>query len=374
MPRLIATSRVKVDRIHTARLFPISLRQFLGKWLFAALIFAQLSWVGIWTILASHTDAARDKIYPALESTYFPEKAGARVFTYFGVFYLIAGFTSLLSLVQGNNVQGNNVCKPTPTVLVRKYKLCGEYWTLLEVCALVVFVAIQVATIVTRVELKFKPTWSADKIWYEVTKTLGKTAALTLTVLFIPVSKSSFWLDLFNLHFERSIKFHRWLAWFLVIVIMVHAASAFTSLGLSGRFRACMWPSQDCDISRYKESVEVSSIITYGWTSALIAFPMVVMSLPWFRRNKFEWFYYTHFLFIPSLVLVHLHFKDMIYYTSPGIAAYTLDKVIWYCSSRRSVKIIGLTRPAPGFVRMTVSNESSHTFKPGQFVNINVPM
>jgi predicted ferric reductase len=272
--------------------------------------------------------------------------------------------------------------KPTPfMVKPLRFALTGEYWTISEISVLGVFVAVQIATIITRVKNKFyndwDPDWEPAKLWYEVTKTLGKTAAITILFLFIPVSKSSFWLDLFNMKFERAIKFHRWLAWFLVTVVVFHAATAVASLAFDGQFKNCMWPSENCikpdaDWGTY-ESLKTSRIITYGWLSFLTAIPLVITSLPWFRRHKFEWFYFTHFLFIPAMVLLHLHFYDMIYYAAPGLAAYTLDKVLWFCSSRRAIRMVSLSTPVRGFVRIEIAVEQGHTFEPGQWVQIKVP-
>ena len=350
---------------------------FMMNWILAIFVFSILSWVNIWNILAAHTKVARDKIYPFFESTYFPKKAGARVFTFLGVFYILAGAVSLFCLSCGMHLP-----KPMPFMVRPLHFFTGENWTIFELFVLGVFVSVQIAIIITRVENRFyddwQPNWDPPKLWYEVTKTLGKTAAVTLLFLFIPVSKSCFWLDLFNMKFERAIKFHRWLAWFLVTTVAFHAASAIASFASAGQFKNCMWPSENCAKPEAKwgtyESLEASRKNTYGWLSMLIAIPLVITSLPWFRRHKFEWFYFTHFLFIPVMVLLHLHFDDMIYYAAPGLAAYILDKVLWFCSSRRAIRIVNLTTPVRGFVRMEIAVEQkAHTFEPGQWVQIKVP-
>lgn len=346
-------------------------RRSTAQWLLALFIFATLFWVCLWTILAAHTDIARDKIYPALESTYFPDKAGARIFIYFGLFYIVAGAVILAFLAQGINL-------PKPqygTVALYKLVGTGEYWSVLEIFALAIFVIVQLITIAIRADLKFNAEWPTSKTWYQVCKTLGKTAALTLTVLFLPICKNNFWLDVFNIQFERSVKFHRWLSFFLVIVVCVHAAAGITSLIMRGEFRYCMWPSDSgCTVSWHKESIEISRAITYGWTAALVALPMVITSLNWFRRHKFELFYYFHLVFgLTSLVLVHLHWPDMIYYTAPGLAAYSLDKVICRCCTRRKVKLVDLSLPAPGFVRLRIAVDPANKFDPGQWVNMNIP-
>ena len=80
-----------------------------------------------------------------------------------------------------------------------------------------------------------------------------------------------------------------------------------------------------------------------------------------------------YFSFVPFVVLVHLHFFDMIYYTAPSLAAYALDKVAGRCSSLRPVRLLGLSRPLPGYTRMVIEVEPGHAFEPGQWVEINYP-
>ena len=376
------------------------------NWLLAAFTVGVLSWIVIFNVAGAHTNVGRYKIYPAFQSKYFDDdKSGARIFTFLGLYYIIAGTVILSCLAYG----GIDLPKPRPLWLVsttRPVRWCssvrccntssrrrsGEgnggsssssttYWTVLELIMIFMFVSMQIAVVITRGVNKYYndwvPTWDAAKLWYEVTKTLGKTCAITMLFLFIPISKSCFWLDLFNLKFERAVKFHRWLAWFLVWVVLIHAACAVASLVSAGQFRTCMWPSKNCENpgqawGTYR-SLETSRLITYGWTCFVLAVPSVVTSFPWFRRHKFEWFYYTHFLFVPCMVLLHLHYPSMIYYAAPGLAAYTLDKVLFFCSSRRPIRIVRLTQPVRGYVRMEIAIDEKYIFEPGQWVQINVP-
>jgi len=322
------------DKPTTGRCF---LRSFIRIAAVAALA-GTLAWTAAFTVMATHTQVVRSKVYPALSSQYFPNKSGARVFTYLGVFYVVAGaivlgwfwcFTATSATetrqARDGNVRGGTryrqlMPRPTPWLVTPlrggMYRHCN--WSRLEILALVVgFLGVQAATIVTRAANKFYddwlPTWNASKLWYEVAKTLGKTLAITLLVLFLPVAKHCFWSDAFNYQFERSIKFHRWLGWFFVATLIAHATCAVVALALAGQFKNCMWPSNRCINPQYQwgtwRSEESSRIITYGWTAALFAvLPMALTSLYQVRRRHFEWFYYTHFLFVPMIILAHLHY------------------------------------------------------------------
>lgn len=132
-----------------------------------------------------------------------------------------------------------------------------------------------------------------------------------------------------------------------------------------GQFKACMWPSEECKHD--------AKVITYGWIAVAVTIPMMITSLPWFRRHKYEWFYYTHFLFIPFLILLQLHYDNFIYYIAPGLTAYILDKMLWWCSTRTPVNLVSLSCPVPGFVRIVLAVEPGYTCEPGQWVALNIP-
>ena len=339
----------------------------------AAVLALSFGWVCVYTAMSTHTDAMRFEIYPALDSTYFTEKAGARIFAYLGVFYLWLAFVCYAAMQKGIQLP-----KPTLT-MVRTYQVPWTNCTVsvIEAMAVFLFLVLLTATFVARVVNRFEfGYWPSERYVYEVAKTLGKTIALILMFILFPVSKKCFWCDMFNFQFERAIKFHRWLAWLLVWAVIIHAVIAIASLIMVDQFKNCMWPNEECEKPggwENWEGLKTSRIFTYGWITFVIGIPLVITSLPWFRRNKFEWFYYTHFLFIVFLVMAHLHYDELIYYTAPGLAAYVLDKTLWWCSSRRRTKIVNLSSPAPGFCRITIAVDQSHTFEPGAWVQLKIP-
>lgn len=267
---------------------------------------------------------------------------------------------------------------PKPSkILLRSFRVpvFGGTFTRLEALALFFFIAVQIATFAVRIHRKYEVNWPEAEKWYEVSKTLGKTVAISFVILLLPVSKSCFWWDLFNIKFERAVKFHTWLSWFTCVVVLAHTATSFASFIISKQFVACMIPSEDCTGPKNdNDDPWLSSRLNlYGWIAIVFLLPIVITSLPWFRRNKFEWFYYTHFLFIPFMILIHLHYDSMIYYSAPGLAAYAMDKVLWLFSLRRPIKISSLSRPSPGYIRMVLSVEDGYEFDPGQWVQICVP-
>ena len=353
---------------------PSNRTSVLAQYGLAFLVISAVGWVCLFTVLSTHTQVSREHIYKELETKYFSEKAGARVFSYTVILYLLVGSLTYLALLK-------DIRLPKPSfAMIRSYQipLLPDSITPLELFLVFLVVSTQIASFLARTTQRFDlQYWPTERVWYEISKNFGKMAALSLMLLLIPVSKTTFWLDLFNFQFERAIKLHRWIAWWLVLIVCAHAVTAIVSLVIAGNFKACMWPNENCHKPGGYETylgLQTSRIVTYGWIAVLIALPLVITSIPWFRRHRFEWFFFTHFLFIPFFVMLHLHYPDLIYYMAPGLTAYVLDKVLWWCVSRRRTRMIHLTISAPGFVRVIIAMDKDYDYLPGQWVLINIPV
>merc|ERR1711933_267027 len=74
--------------------------------------------------------------------------------------------------------------------------------------------------------------------------------------------------------------------------------------------------NNECD----EEQSRILRVNMYGFVTMFLILVMTAFALPWVRRQKFEWFYYVHHLFILVFVFVCLHYKGSIIYLIPGIA------------------------------------------------------
>lgn len=364
------------------------LRRLVASWLVLVLVLTCLLWVSSFTVLATHTTIARQRVYEALErDRWFPDKAGARLLTYVVALAVVPALG--MCILAGG---GGEAPKPA-RAWIRPYPLrclgsCGGGGTV-RLCRLemlliaLLFVATPVATFVARVIARFEVAyWPPERVAYELCKTVGKCVAFTWMWVLLPVSKSSVWWSWMNFEFERVVHWHRGLAWATVALVLLHAVLAVVALARAGQLGACWIPNDDCQRPGGFETylgLETSKTVFYGWLSLALGAVLVGTSVSYMRRRHFELFYYTHVIvFGPLLIFVHLHYPDMIYYTAPGLAAYILDKVWWLWLSRRPTRIVRMTAPAPGFVRLDIEvdalqNTSLNGWAPGQWVQINIP-
>lgn len=367
-------------------------RRKCSSWCLLTCISLCLVWVILFTVLAAHTEFMRNHVYESFDTDryYLAHKAGSRLFTYLVVFFIVPGVLTHAAKQQG-------ISLPTPSrAMVRVSHNCWScfrqgrqrrrrFATMLrlsrmELLVLFILVATQIATFITRVQQRFEISyWPPERVWYELSKTTGKLIAFNCLWLLLPVAKSCFWWSLFNYQFERVIKWHRWIAWWIVVLVLAHAFTAVVSLMKAGSLVDCWVLNENCHKPGGFEDYmgkETSHIVFYGWITFALGSVLVVTSLPYFRRRHFEGFYYTHVIvFVPLLLTMHFHYPDMIYYMAPGLSAYLLDKTVWLYTSRRSTRITALCQPAPGFVRIEIVVDTTlyEPFEPGQWVQLNIP-
>jgi predicted ferric reductase len=335
-------------------------------WLLACFLFITIGWVCVFTISEGHIDWAELVNYePIRPSNTLQKRAGFRTLTYMGVGYLLPGLVSLLCLFVGLRLPSMRSAKMSRLV---QPPYGTSYWSRWDLLIIFVFVIVLVGTFCIRFWHKYQQYdgdyWDSDDLWHCLTKITGMSLVNILIVVLFPICKTCFWWDLLGLGFDRILKFHRLLGTLFVVFTFVHGLSSVVSLTMREQFLSCLWPSYTCE----------KPMVTYGWYSGILFLPVFVTSLPWFRRNMYELFYYTHFMVIPALFMAHLHHVNLIYYLSPGLTAYILDKMVGLISSLRPVRLVDLSVPVPGYTRMVLAVDlDNNKFEPGQWIKVKVP-
>lgn len=89
-------------------------------------------------------------------------------------------------------------------------------------------------------------------------------------------------------------------------------------------------------------------------------------------RQKFEWFYYAHMLFIFVLIFVCLHYKGSIIYILPGIAVYSVDKLMGLYAYRKA-QPVHTRMLCDDVVEMSFRCRDGADYRAGDYVFVNVP-
>jgi len=222
--------------------------------------------------------------------------------------------------------------------------------------------------------------WQAVEVWG---KTLGVISIMNLGwYLLMPIGRKSVLLEAIGMSWERAVKYHRWVGNYSVLLMFIHSA-LYIAIWMHGNGNEAYDPdgemmkrnmnpwycsNNECDDDQARQL----RVNMYGFATMFLVLIMTAMAVPWVRRHKFEWFYYAHHLFLLVFVFICLHYKGAIIYLVPGIAVYSIDKLMGLLSYRKS---------APAKTRMVSSDVMELTFdiepgveyKAGDYVFLNVP-
>ncbi|KAL6056739.1 NADPH oxidase 5 [Balamuthia mandrillaris] len=227
-----------------------------------------------------------------------------------------------------------------------------RYWFLLDIniMELLFFV-----TLFTIIMAEFR-----DENW-------GKACRVTLALLVLPVAKNNALYFLFGLPFERGIKYHRWLGYFFVVPVTLHALL-----------------EQDF----FEWSMNLSGFIAW-----MVYCFILITSFELLRRSCFELFFYCHFAFIIFCVFVAIHEYVPLLLLSlqettklnsdnsagtlgamiPGLLMYAVDvlfRLTRYFTSR-STRTLSITTLPNNMVRLEMKKKFN--FNAGQWVLVNIP-
>jgi len=152
----------------------------------------------------------------------------------------------------------------------------------------------------------------------------GKAAVTNLMMCYLPVSKTSLWVHVFGISFERAVKFHRHLSYLMLATTALH-------LGLLIKINP-LWG--------YPPKLN-GVVMAYGlW--AFIAF-LIMAATALLRRWHFELFRYTHYFFILGTVLTLLHTPKSLPYMWIPCALHFVDFVWRWWGVLRDVSVAKLS-------------------------------
>ena len=220
--------------------------------------------------------------------------------------------------------------------------------------------------------------WQACEVW---AKTLGVLALVNVGwYLLMPMGRRSILLEALGVSWEKAVKYHRWVGYYTVVIIVLHG-SGYVAVWLRGngderwdpdgvmvRHTLVPWGCRECNEDQHF----LHSTSMYGMVCMLLVTIMAFFSLPWFRRNKFEWFYYSHHLFIVLLVFLVFHYPGAIVYLIPGVAVYGVDKMMALYAYQSSTQAKTCMKSSK-VLEVQIDLATGVKYRPGQYIFLNVP-
>eukprot|EP00644_Phytophthora_capsici_P005704 jgi/Phyca11/97734/e_gw1.2.748.1 len=206
-----------------------------------------------------------------------------------------------------------------------------------------------------------------------VGKVLGFNAVLCFSLLIIPATRNSFWMISMGIDYSHAIKYHRWIGFFTVAMVALHAIPYYYAWFKSGTFLESAFPCMDCDYG----TVGKSRLQNFcGQLALLCCIVIGVTSLSPIRRKYYDVFYYCHHLFIFVLFFSALHFSQFVIWMYPAVCLYVMHRILARSQSRMPCEVVDL-EAIPGEITRLVFRRSpgkSGHYHAGQFVYLRIPL
>jgi len=184
----------------------------------------------------------------------------------------------------------------------------------------------------------------------------GYLIVANTTIVLLPIFRNSIVSLLIAIPFERSVKYHRWLGRGIFMLTTVHMIGYWYKWFNEGTFieKLRVYPTM------------------FAHASWLILLILTITSLNSVRRNWFEVFFYSHFLFIFFYIFAILHFPGMLPFAIPGFALYVIDRFLRYLRARPPNDDVKITTHG-SITRIQGKRIGVLNYEPGQYCFINIP-
>ena len=190
----------------------------------------------------------------------------------------------------------------------------------------------------------------------------GSLCLLVAAVVTLPTTRTQLWVAAFGLPFERAVRFHRVVGRLLVACIVAHGAAATARHGT-----AVLSLQPVAGSHGHAPLAGLLAAALFGTVAAFAQEPL--------RRQRFEVFYYTHFLFVPGFAIAAVHSPTLLLYVAPSALVWLYDRFLRFRRSRRVVAVDGARTHGAADSNLVLMTLSIPNFRwcPGQYVFVNVP-
>ncbi|DBA01303.1 TPA: hypothetical protein N0F65_001808 [Lagenidium giganteum] len=292
----------------------------------------------------------------------------------------------LPTLIGGCAIAAGDALPPVPkgvhrTVmrfLKRKLTTGRVNTTYAEGMALLVFLgmnSIWFASVFSRKMAALESTGALDNgsTFLSIGYAFGFNAVFCFALLILPATRNCFWFISVGVDYSHSIKYHRWIGFFTIFLVVAHAFPYYREWISKGVFIQSSMPCLKCDYGKEGRK-RLQNFM--GQVALLCCLIMLITSLNPVRRRFYELFYYCHHLFIIVLITSCMHFSSFVIYMYPGICLYMMHRILSNTQSRVACEVVDL-EAIPGEVTRIVFRRSpgkAGHYHAGQFVYLRIPL
>lgn len=204
-------------------------------------------------------------------------------------------------------------------------------------------------------------------------RALGHMTNLFAALLLFPVTRNSMWVEILGIPFERAIQYHRWAGVIVFFALSAHMLVWWIEWSTRGYLLHNIF-SMSLYLAQYPDLPHTDNwsipIVELTWLGAAV---MVLLSQSWFRRNRFELFYYTHHFFIVFYITGLIHSWSMWYFTGGGMILWFVDRLIRFYKSSKVFPVTDIQVLHSGDTTQLALQPNGFSFRAGQYAFINIP-
>eukprot|EP01105_Mastigella_eilhardi_P018833 TRINITY_DN4392_c0_g1_i2.p1 TRINITY_DN4392_c0_g1~~TRINITY_DN4392_c0_g1_i2.p1 ORF type:complete len:1205 (-),score=276.71 TRINITY_DN4392_c0_g1_i2:2925-6539(-) len=191
-----------------------------------------------------------------------------------------------------------------------------------------------------------------------IARTLGNLVSANMLIAVLPATRNSLLVVLLGESFERTVMFHRWVGRWTFVLLLGHTAAFFAA-----------WKREVL-----VENGKPIKDQCYALGGLFCCIAMALTSLSVVRRKLFNFFYWSHLLFmVPFFTMAALHNDKFLPFAYAAAAIYVADRVfrlVWGTVPRRATEVALL---ADGVVRIRWPKHPLARYYSGQYVFLNFP-
>ncbi|KAJ0391445.1 hypothetical protein P43SY_003178 [Pythium insidiosum] len=203
--------------------------------------------------------------------------------------------------------------------------------------------------------------------------TMGFNSVYNMAFLFLPATRNALWMEFFNLSYANGIKYHRWVGVAAVFTAAFHGVCFTLAWLREGVWVKKALPCFSCPVDSLEGFESWRNV--FGELTLACFLAIGITSLPIIRRKFYDLFYYTHHLFVLSIIFIILHWQPVVWWLLPTVVVYFGTRALSTAQTWTPVKVKELRALGEGLVKVVVhrSVRPDGQYKIGQFVYINVP-
>ncbi|KNC75053.1 hypothetical protein SARC_12414 [Sphaeroforma arctica JP610] len=189
-------------------------------------------------------------------------------------------------------------------------------------------------------------------------------ANLQISLLTLPIGRTNVFGKIMGVSWEASIKWHRFTGYLFLLFSTIHGALWMVQWAMRSDFTGT---------PEYMKKDLTNPMIFLVQCVMLVVFG--VLTLPFFRRRFYEWFFVSHHFYVVVFVTVVWHAGRLWQLLLPAIGLVVIDQAIRLYRCTRDVGQSKITVYGDKFVRLDVSDLQGKTigFTTMQFAYINIP-